>query len=76
MPEENGYVLLEKLREFERQTQRHAVSAIALTAYAREEDQKRAFEAGFEMHLSKPVEPEKLISAIIGVATEYLGKAG
>lgn len=76
MPEENGLVLLEKLREFERQQQRHPVPAIALTAYAREEDRKRAFDAGFEMHLTKPVEPEKLISAIISVATKHLGKTG
>ena len=76
MPEENGYVLLEKWREIEREQQRHPVSAIALTAYALEDDRKYKTEAGFEVHLSKPVETEKLISSIIAVATKHLGKAG
>src|SRR5438445_3452562 len=53
MPGENGYVLLEKLRRIEKEQERHRVPAIALTAYAREEDRKQAMEAGFEMHLSK-----------------------
>ena len=75
MPGENGYVLLEKLRRIEKEQERHRVPAIALTAYAREEDSKQAMEAGFEMHLSKPIDPEKLIAAILGVATKHLGKA-
>jgi PAS domain S-box-containing protein len=75
MPEESGYVLLEKLRELERQQERHPIPAIALTAYVREEDRKRTSEAGFEVHLSKPVESDKLISAIIAVATGHLGRA-
>jgi PAS domain S-box-containing protein len=76
MPEENGYVLLENWREIERRQQRPPLPAIALTAYAREEDRKHASEAGFEIHLPKPVDAEKLISAILAVATKYLGKAG
>jgi len=76
MPGVSGYVLLGKLREMERQQKRHHVPAIALTAYAREEDRKQALEAGFEMHLSKPIESEKLIDAILFVAAKYLGKAG
>ena len=76
MPGENGYVLLNKWRDIEREQNKHAVPAIALTAYAREEDRQFASEAGFEIHLSKPVEAEKLISAIISVATKHLGKAG
>src|SRR5262245_5289475 len=76
MPEENGYVMLEKWRQIEQQQQKPPVSAIALTAYAREDDRKYKTEPGFEMHLSKPVETEKLISSIIAVATKHLGKAG
>jgi signal transduction histidine kinase/ActR/RegA family two-component response regulator len=76
MPEENGYVLLEKWREIEREQQKPPVSAIALTAYAREDDRKYKTEPGFEVHLSKPVETEKLISSIIAAATKHLGKAG
>src|SRR5262245_24513661 len=76
MPEENGYVLVEKWREIERQQQKPPVSAIALTAYAREDDRKYKTETGFEVYLCKPVETEKLISSIIAVATKHLGKAG
>jgi PAS domain S-box-containing protein len=76
MPGENGYVLIEKVRQLERQQQRNPTPGVALTAYAREEDRNLALKAGFEMHLSKPIESEKLISAIIAVATKHLGKAG
>jgi CheY-like chemotaxis protein/two-component sensor histidine kinase len=76
MPEENGYVLLEKWREIEREQQKPPVSAIALTAYAHEDDRKCKTEPGFEVHLCKPVETEKLIATIIAAATKHLGKAG
>ena len=76
MPEEDGYVLLTKWRDIEREQQKHTVPAIALTAYVRDEDRQFASEAGFEVHLSKPVDAEKLVSAIISVATKHLGKAG
>jgi CheY-like chemotaxis protein len=76
MPGENGYVLLEKLRAIEREQGRARVPAIALTAYAREEDRQRALEAGFEVHLSKPIESEKLVSVILDIASKRLGKTG
>jgi PAS domain S-box-containing protein len=75
MPQENGYQLLKKVREMERTQGRHPVPAIALSAYVREEDVNNSLQAGFEMHLSKPVDADKLIAAIIAVATRYLGKA-
>jgi CheY-like chemotaxis protein len=59
----------------ERTQGRHPVPAIALSAYVREEDVNNSLQAGFEMHLSKPVDADKLIAAIIAVATRYLGKA-
>ncbi len=40
------------------------IPAIALTAYAGEINQQQALAAGFEMHISKPVEPEELVNAI------------
>ena len=52
------------------------VPAVALSAYARDEDKKRSFDAGFDIHLSKPVSSEELISALLGVARKSLGKAG
>ena len=44
------------------------VPAIALTAFARIEDRIRALRAGFQVHLSKPVEPSELIATVASVA--------
>jgi len=42
--------------------------AIALTAYARTEDRMRAFRAGYQAHLAKPVEPAELVATISSFA--------
>ena len=55
MPDEDGYSLLRRLRADERSHDRAPIPAIALTAFAREEDRQRAFAAGYDAHLSKPV---------------------
>jgi len=47
--------------------------AIALTAYARKEDAERAFAAGFQAHVSKPVEPWKIISLVANLGGRALG---
>jgi len=67
MPNESGYALLEKIRALPIE---HGgqIPAVALTAFNRPEDREAAFEAGFQRHLGKPVEPEDLISAIIETA--------
>jgi PAS domain S-box-containing protein len=62
MPETDGYQLIKKLRALNHE--RRNVPAIALTAYARNDDRQRALLAGFQMHLSKPVEPRELIAGI------------
>jgi CheY-like chemotaxis protein len=69
MPGEDGFALLERIRGMERSSGEPHIPVIALTAYAREEDRKRALDAGFDTHLSKPIEPEKLISVIKELAT-------
>jgi len=61
MPGENGYALLRRLR---RSLLDEATPAIALTAYATAEDRKRAFAAGFNLHVAKPVDHAELIAAI------------
>jgi PAS domain S-box-containing protein len=63
LPLEDGYKLIQKVRHRE-STHGHHIPAIALTAYVRTEDQLRALSAGFQMHVSKPVEPQALIAAI------------
>jgi len=58
MPDVDGYMLMRQVRQHSR------IPAIALTAYAGEYDQQQALAAGFQDHLAKPVEPEKLVQAI------------
>jgi CheY-like chemotaxis protein len=48
----------------------HDLPAIALSAYAREEDRKKAVAAGYQMHLAKPVEPSELAAAIAGLVAK------
>jgi CheY-like chemotaxis protein len=63
MPEENGYELISKVRKL-RPEQGGNIPAVALTAYARTEDRMRAFAAGFQSHVPKPVEPAELALAV------------
>jgi signal transduction histidine kinase/DNA-binding response OmpR family regulator len=63
MPEEDGYGLIRKLRKLKSKRARQ-IPALALTAYATDEDRSLALSAGFQMHLSKPIEPENLVSSI------------
>ncbi|MBH8578203.1 GAF domain-containing protein [Nostocaceae cyanobacterium CENA369] len=64
MPEMDGYALIRQIRKWSPQ-QGGTIPAIALTAYAGEINQQQALAAGFQMHISKPVEPEKLVQAIV-----------
>lgn len=59
MPEEDGYQLMRQLR-----SQGKQMPAIALTAYARDSDVQIAIAAGFQHHLSKPIEPDALIALV------------
>lgn len=63
MPDESGYVLIQQLRAREA-TQNRKTPAIALTAYAQDEDRRQVLGAGFQGHLAKPVDPATLVSAI------------
>ncbi len=62
MPGEDGYSLMSQIRA---RTDGTLVPAIALTAYAREQDRRRALASGYQMHLPKPVEPAHLIDAVL-----------
>jgi CheY-like chemotaxis protein/nitrogen-specific signal transduction histidine kinase len=61
MPGRDGYELIRAVRTTVSPAQ---LPAAALTAFARPEDAERAREAGFQVHLSKPVEPEQLVKAV------------
>jgi CheY-like chemotaxis protein len=63
MPDEDGYSLIRRVREWESARGAHT-PAVALTAYGRIEDRVRALNAGFQMHVAKPVDPDELAAVI------------
>jgi CheY-like chemotaxis protein len=63
MPEMDGYMLMQQIRELPPE-QNGQLKAIALTAYAGDFNQQQALAAGFQQHISKPVEPKVLVEAI------------
>lgn len=67
LPDEDGYALIEKVRALPAEAG-GAIPAVALTAFARAEDRRRAMLAGFQLHLAKPVEPAELIAVVANVA--------
>jgi PAS domain S-box-containing protein len=67
MPEEDGYTLIRELRNLEPEIGGQ-IPAIALTACTTQQDSTRALESGFEMYVTKPVEPANLIDAIAKLA--------
>ena len=67
MPGEDGYDLIRKIRSRTQEEGGH-VPALALTAFARSDDRRRAISAGFHMHLAKPVEPVELVTMVASLA--------
>ncbi|HXG83823.1 MAG TPA: response regulator [Pyrinomonadaceae bacterium] len=63
MPGEDGYALINRLRSLEAENGVN-IPAIALTAMARPEDSEHALSAGFQLHLAKPVDIDRLAEAI------------
>jgi PAS domain S-box-containing protein len=67
MPDEDGYSLIRKLRALP-SPQRAAIPAAALTSFAREEDRQHAIQAGFQLHLTKPIDTRSLVHAVVNLA--------
>jgi signal transduction histidine kinase/ActR/RegA family two-component response regulator len=63
MPEEDGYSLIRRVRALPSK-EKATIPAIALTAFARNEDRTRALLEGFNVHMAKPVEPAELLVAL------------
>ncbi|MCT7980694.1 hybrid sensor histidine kinase/response regulator [Laspinema olomoucense] len=63
MPDVDGYMFIRQVRSFPPELG-GKIPAIALTAYASELDRQQALLAGFQLHLSKPIEPDLFIQAI------------
>lgn len=73
MPGQDGFTLIRRLRRIETERGLSPLPAAALTAYARDEDRRRAFEAGFDAFIPKPFEPNELVQAIVSLV-EKKGK--
>jgi signal transduction histidine kinase/DNA-binding response OmpR family regulator len=67
MPEVDGFEFMERVRRLPLDAG-GGTPAIALSAYGRSEDLKRAMAVGFRMHVMKPVDPGALVSAVASVA--------
>jgi two-component system CheB/CheR fusion protein len=66
LPGLDGYEVAEKLRQLP--GMRKAL-LVALTGYGHDEDRRRALQAGFDVHLTKPADPEAL-QELLGRASE------
>jgi len=72
MPDRDGYDFIRDVRALEA-TSGGETPAIALTAFARSEDRTRAMLAGYQVHVSKPIEPQKLVATIKNLADSRSG---
>ncbi len=63
MPDEDGYALIRQVRMLEHKSGGN-IPAIAVTGYTRDSDRNQALTAGFQLHLSKPIQPIELVAAI------------
>jgi len=68
MPNRDGYALLAAMR---RDPKLERVPAIALTAYATRDDRLRILGAGFQLHLTKPIDAEELVASVANVTTTF-----
>lgn len=67
MPDEDGYRLIEKVRSLENGSSSD-IPAVAITAYAKDEDRERALSSGFQIYLAKPIELTELVSVVARAA--------
>jgi signal transduction histidine kinase/ActR/RegA family two-component response regulator len=70
MPEKDGYELIKEIR-MSADPKVKDIPAAALTAFARSEDRTKAMQSGFEMHLSKPVDPGELVASVATLVRRY-----
>jgi CheY-like chemotaxis protein len=64
LPGIDGYALLHAIRS---KTAHRTLAAVAVTAFARPDDRTRALAAGFQEHVSKPVDPDTLVRTLAAV---------
>jgi CheY-like chemotaxis protein len=73
MPDEDGYTLIWRIRALQL-PERASIPAAALTSFAREEDRQQALQAGFQLHLTKPIDSWALVQAVVNLAEKVHAK--
>lgn len=71
MPGDDGFELIRQVRMLPSEAG-GTLPAVAVSAYARESDLRRALAAGFRVHLSKPVTPAELVDQVARAAGRAL----
>jgi len=74
LPDEDGYTLGKKIKAMALE-KRKSIQAIAMTGYAGEQEGKRAIAAGFQIYLTKPTEPRRLVEAIANLVQREMRAA-
>ena len=74
MPGENGYSLIRRIRALPPERGGNTPAA-ALTAYARMEDRMRVLVSGFQLHISKPVDPSELVAVVASLTGRLTERA-
>jgi CheY-like chemotaxis protein len=69
MPERDGYSLIRAVRELP--TLRSQIPSIAVTGYASPADRELALSAGFNGHIAKPVDPTRLLAAVVQLRNRH-----
>jgi CheY-like chemotaxis protein/two-component sensor histidine kinase len=64
LADEDGYALIPRIRQEEKSSGQPEVPAIALSAFARDEDRLRAMQSGFQKYLGKPIDPKALLESL------------
>lgn len=67
LPDIDGHAFMTRVRQMERARGRSSVPCVALTGVAQEEERQLARSAGYETHISKPVEPDTLVKTVAGL---------
>jgi CheY-like chemotaxis protein/anti-sigma regulatory factor (Ser/Thr protein kinase) len=70
MPDEDGYSLIRRIRA-SAPADTASIPALALTSFARQEDRQHALQAGFHLHLAKPIDPQRLIEAVASLGRDH-----
>jgi PAS domain S-box-containing protein len=71
MPDQDGYDLIRRVRS---RVAAKTLPAVALTAFARSEDRRRALIAGFQTHVAKPVDPAELVAVVASLVERTGGQ--